>query len=288
MSKFLTPLLFFHGLILLQAQHLPHPALQELVNVEREFIQMAKEKNTRDAFLYFLADSAVTFGKEPRKGKQYLEEQTPGNDWLYWDIAYSDIAASGDFGFNLGPWEYRRNRKDEKPVASGSFISVWRKQADGKWKNVIDIGVSHPLSEEKTVWTTSLIPAGHEQPEKPISFEVFLKEQENAFIQAYHYRGNEAFDFWLSEEARIFRSDAEPFVRAGKETYEKSTQKIQYKPLGGAIAASSDLAYVYGTASLDWMRKEGPQIVPAHYLRIWKKEKNKGWKIVVDVLSVPR
>ena len=66
--------LFLLSQFLVSGQHPENASLKELVKTEEDFIQMAEEKNTRDAFLFFLADDAVTSvrGKGPRKGKTYL------------------------------------------------------------------------------------------------------------------------------------------------------------------------------------------------------------------------
>ena len=55
-------------------------------------------------------------------------------------------AASGDMGFTTGPWEAKGDINDEKPSGYGHFVTVWKKQADGSWKFVVDLGISHPQS----------------------------------------------------------------------------------------------------------------------------------------------
>src|SRR5690349_728620 len=125
-----------------RAQTNVDPNLKSLIDAEWSFINVAKEKNTRDAFIESLADDAVTFGQDIQKGKDYLKAQQPNESWLYWQPVYSVIAASGDFGFNTGPWEFRAKRTDEKPVAFGQFVTVWKK-VNGEWKAAIDIGISH-------------------------------------------------------------------------------------------------------------------------------------------------
>ena len=54
--------------------------------------------------------------------------------------------------------------------------------------------------------------------------------------------------------------------------------------MGGDVAASGDLGYVYGKATV---RGSSGQTVTAEihsYLRIWRKQEG-GWKIVLDLLS---
>ncbi len=60
---------------------------------------------------------------------------------LSWKPAFADVAASGDLGYTVGYWEKPGKDKEGRPVvARGKYLTVWRKQADGRWKIVADIG----------------------------------------------------------------------------------------------------------------------------------------------------
>jgi ketosteroid isomerase-like protein len=51
------------------------------------------------------------------------------------------VSSSADLGYSVG--EYQRIGKDSSgnpTTATGSYVSIWRKQPDGKWKIVLDIG----------------------------------------------------------------------------------------------------------------------------------------------------
>lgn len=127
-TKTLIYLLFALMVTPAKAQDPSHLRNSSLVQAELDFIRMAAEKNTRDAFLAFLADDAVTFGPQGvRIGKEHLRKQKADSSWLWWTPVFTDIASDGSFGFNTGPWEYRVNRQDEKPVATGHFVTVWEK-----------------------------------------------------------------------------------------------------------------------------------------------------------------
>jgi ketosteroid isomerase-like protein len=270
------------------AQDVYDAGLQGLANAERAFAQMAKEKNTRDAFLYFLTDDAVTSapGQGPRTGKKHLEQQPVNESWLYWYPVYSDIAASGDFGFNTGPWEFRQNRNDEKPVASGEFVSMWKKNPQGEWKVAVDIGIVHGPSANTTAdWTTTTIPLKKKLPVSPVKNESL--EIERQFITEFSKTGNAAYTGLLSNEVKFYRSGKEPFITKEKiqELLKLTDPKITYNVMGGEVASSGDLAFVYGTATSEIIKDGTTQTRTTSYMRFWKKEDGKNWKIVLDLIS---
>jgi ketosteroid isomerase-like protein len=53
----------------------------------------------------------------------------------------ADISASGDLGYTYGTYEFRAVGKDGNPVVEhGKYTSIWKKQRDGSWKVVLDMG----------------------------------------------------------------------------------------------------------------------------------------------------
>ena len=282
-----VPLLVFS--LTIQAQKPINPDLQTMVDAERAFIAMARDQNRRDAFLHFLTDDAITKGPDgPAKGKDRLKSQPVQNDLLHWDIVYSDIAASGDFGFNTGPWEYRARRTDPAPAAYGTFNSIWIKQKDGSWKNALDIGISHGAPKAKVIWSTS------KRPLKKVSLKFSnFDGKKGLFAAEYEFQKEcvsnrkVAYRKYLSSEARINYTGSLPF------TYNAARQKFvdnfstpaNLRLVDGAVAASNDLGYVYGTADVPVTTAGKTEIKKAVYVRVWKKEDGKNWRIVLDVLT---
>jgi ketosteroid isomerase-like protein len=252
--------------------------LKGLVEAERAFIKMAKEKNTRDAFINFLADDGVTFGNDIQKGKDYLNGQQPNESWLLWDPVYSAIAASGDFGFNTGPWEFRAKRSDEKAVAYGQFVTVWKK-VDGEWKAAIDIGVSHDTPAEKEIWRASSVKS---VAAKPLSNNRdFIMTLERKFQAEMAQKNAGAYKQFLSSEARLYRQKRHPLVSQQQidEYLSTTTEKFSFTSIDGSIASSGDLAFVYGKAVV-----YGTETRTAFFMRIWRVE-NGTWKIVLDIVT---
>lgn len=260
----------------------PNANLKAMVDAEKAFIDMARTQNRRDAFLYFLGDSAVTQGPNgPVKGKTRLQQQPVTDDWLDWEVGYSDIAASGDFGFNTGPWRYHRTKNDTSPLAFGEFNSVWKRQADGTWKNVLDIGISHGPPKEAISWSSSTQPLHKSEASTADMLQLEKEFQANASI---NLRG--AYRRFLSAEARMMVSGQLPFVGGDQqEAYLAAWPPASgFRPLAGEIAQSNDLGYVYGTAAITLTGNGATESKTATFVRIWKREAD-GWKIVLDVLS---
>lgn len=272
---------------MLRAQ-LQNADLQAMVDAERAFIQMAKEQNTRDAFLYFLSDDAVTTGPDgPTKGKDGIRSQPASPGWLWWEVSFCDIAASGDMGYNTGPWEFRVQRTDDKAVAFGEFHSIWRKQLDGTWKNILDIGIRHGAPAEKPILSTTHLPLTTAAANANASSSILL-ELEGAFVKEYGIKETAAYKKYGSSELRLSREGELPFL--SKEAQQRYFDGAHPKPANqhaveGVMASSGDLGYVYGTADVSVSVKGETVQKKATYLRVWKKERNTDWKIVLDVLT---
>ena len=52
-----------------------------------------------------------------------------------WMPLHADCSADGTLGFTYGTWVSRTT-----PQASGQYLTVWRKQSDGSWKVLFDLG----------------------------------------------------------------------------------------------------------------------------------------------------
>lgn len=60
---------------------------------------------------------------------------------LRWTPARADIAAGGDLGWTTGSYVFRATGPEGDPVEGrGRYVSIWRRQEDGSWKVVMDLG----------------------------------------------------------------------------------------------------------------------------------------------------
>ena len=247
-------------------------SLRSLVDAEWAFINLAKETNTRDAFWAQFTDETILFGEGPVNAKKSYENQKPNASWLKWEPIYSDIAASGDFGYNT----------DENALAFGQFVSMWKRQEDGAWKLLLDIGIEHPKANSVAKWKSSSIESARRKNVADAS-KKYLQQLEQNFINAQLKNKVSAYKESLSTEIRLYRPGKEPMTESSAvASYIEEESVVQYHYVDGNISSTADLAYAYGTAIVQLTPS---QTKAANYLRIWKNEKDRGWRIVLDLVT---
>ena len=117
-----------------------------LRQLEADFMKSAAEHGSQGYMLYYADDAVeVPNGAPLIQGKTNIAK-TMGflddkNNSLTWTPVGADISASGDLGYTYGTYEFRALGKDGKPaVDHGKYTSIWKKQKDGSWKVVLDMG----------------------------------------------------------------------------------------------------------------------------------------------------
>jgi ketosteroid isomerase-like protein len=65
---------------------------------------------------------------------------------LRWAPTRGDVAASGDLGYTYGSWRLvaRDSAGAERVAGRGKYITVWQRDAAGRWKVAVDGGNQEP------------------------------------------------------------------------------------------------------------------------------------------------
>ena len=296
MSK--GPIVFFAmlavgcGLFLSAAAQKTEPAnpLLQMVENERSFSRMSEEKGIREAFAAFIAEDGILFRPRAVVGKKWMHEHPlPPSDkrpLLTWQPIYAFLSQSGDLGYTTGPWQYKNDIKDSKASAFGNFMTVWKKQADGNWRFVLDLGISNP--EPKVV----LKPAFSRQPSanfKPIDIgeaRAELLNEELEFAKASADLGAaEAFLLKADVGVRVYRENQMPFVgrAAGAKAMYPPSTVWTWTAAFADVSRAGDLAYSYGTYEVG-DKKTNAITETGNYARVWKKVAGV-WRVVIDVAN---
>lgn len=261
------------------------PSLQAdydaLLAAERGFSKLSVDKGVKEAFITHIADEGILFrGGGPVKGKEWTAARPNPPFTLVWWPEYADIAGSGDLGWTTGPFE--SEAQGEKGY--GHYLTVWKKQADGNWRFLIDSGIGHekPANLQPT---PNALKAGKTKAETSADAaagKTSLLAADRELGQATAQGTTAAYTARLADDAILMRDGAFPHVGgdAARAALAKEPAAMTSQPTEGDVSAAGDLGYTYGTA--EW--KDGEQTVKANYMRIWDK-RDGAWKLRVDLVS---
>lgn len=269
-----------------------HSDLASLIAAERAFARTSAEQGTREAFLAFLAEDGIIFRPSPINGKKWMTDHPQQSGLLTWKPAFADIARSGDFGYTTGPYELRKEKSDKKPFRTGSFVSVWKRQSNGKWKVAIDTGIAYPPTgvAPKMSFTTgkaSVLARANGKVSLADERDNLL-ELDRAFAKETAQQGvMPAFLKYLSNDARMLRSERYPMITTQSIRAFLKEQKgvLSWRAMESDVSAAGDIGYTYGLAEYLPSNADAQLTEYSHYLRIWKKQPNGQWRVVLDLAT---
>jgi ketosteroid isomerase-like protein len=262
------------------------PTQQELFDAERAFVRLAAEKGFRDSFYAYFADDGIAFNPHPFRVRVALAGQpsTPPPMGADWAPVYGDVAAAGDLGWNTGPLVDAG--RDGKPDRHGMFFSVWKRQADGRFKVVLDIGSDTPSAvvpigePPHSSWR-----AGRGKPPEVdhAAANAALLAAEGSFLATSAAENiGRAYGMRLADQARVHRPDAMPVVGriALGEWANAQAGRFRGEALFADVSKSGDLGYTWGS-----YERIGDAPEAGYFARVWKKDERNEWRIVMDTVS---
>ena len=113
----------------------------------RQGLRQAAAARGAEGFLSFFADDAAILPKSgaPITGKEALAKAfretwaQPGYS-LQWTPLKAEMASGSDIGYTYGSYERKRIADGKPVVETGKYVTIWRRQRDGKWKVIVDMG----------------------------------------------------------------------------------------------------------------------------------------------------
>ncbi|MBI4905695.1 MAG: DUF4440 domain-containing protein [Acidobacteria bacterium] len=147
MTRRTLPLMLLGGAASAAPTKKQKTAIAEIQQADLAFCEATKQRGL-DGWMSYFADEAVAFppGKPTITGRENLRANysrmfsQPGFS-LIWRPVKADAAASGDMGYTIGTAEFSRRGDDGKIVTQPTkYLTVWKKQPDGSWKVVADLG----------------------------------------------------------------------------------------------------------------------------------------------------
>lgn len=258
----------------------PHDAV---VAAEASFVAMAAQGSTQAAFLANSAPAALVSEQGKWANGQEVWKSRPAqpSSTLSWYPVLADAAQSGDLGYTTGPWTSFQN---DKPQTSGEYVTVWRKQPDGKLKVVVDMGIERigtAPAKTASVPQPRLLPAAALPSTAPSNI---VLEVDRKFASAELLKPGATYQQYLSSEVRLYRPGLSVMQGAAASANMKNIDGgYLFVAVDGYLAAAGDLGYVVGT-----LRRPGSSKHPEEngtYLRVWRREAVAGWRIALEIFN---
>jgi ketosteroid isomerase-like protein len=264
--------------------------LKELADAERAFAKLALAKGVAHSFHENFADDGIGFSPQPVKVKAAMAKRPPLDTtkpraMLDWYPVLSDLAASGEMGFNLGPSLLTPPPGDSAKPRHGYFFSVWKRQADGKFKVVLDIGsdTSGPVAgDSPDAWRSIRIEPWTAPANASLEKETAtLREQDAALTAAIAKDGAAgAYGAALASDFRVFDNTFAPATDKAAAAAHLTTIGARanrtFTSQHAEAARSADVGYSWGsyTASAE----------KGHYAHYWRKDAKGQWRLVVEIV----
>jgi len=117
-----------------------------LKTLDAEWSRAAGAKDLDKTASYYSDDALVLPPNLPAiQGKQQARAMWQGMFSVPgfgggWKVSRVEVAGSGDLGYVTGTYELSETDEGGKPTTDkGKYLEVWKKQADGGWKCIIDM-----------------------------------------------------------------------------------------------------------------------------------------------------
>lgn len=121
----------------------------ELVQADRDFAKAVERQGLGGWIAAFAPGGRMIGGGESYIGSEAIRRQmlpvfADSTFTLTWDPIYAEVAASGDLGYTVGRYSTTIGTGDTTRTEEGTYLTVWRRQPDGRWKVQADIGNAAP------------------------------------------------------------------------------------------------------------------------------------------------
>jgi len=258
--------------------------MMKLVEAERAFAQRAQQTNWRDAFLEYFADGIKGFEGEDVKERLRSRPAPPKELEFWWEPRFGDISASGELGWLTGPVRTRLRKADGGKPDFANYTSVWKRQPDGTYKVIEDVGVSTPgMPEFAPGFTRAPVASRYNGPERAEASRASLLEADRTLTTALQTSQADGYALWAAPFARLHRQREMPIV-----SHDAIAAWAKTRPAWTSgetqlaeAAESGDLGYVKGSYAQPAMR--GTPAESGHYLRVWSRDREGTWRVVLDV-----
>lgn len=124
-------------------------ARERLMQADRDFDRATAEAGA-DGWVSYFAEDGLMFGNDgritagTRAIREAMEPVFANPDFsVRWEPVDADVSRADDLGYTHGKYTLTTTNAEGEPVTLyGKYVTIWKKQPDGAWRVVADIGTA--------------------------------------------------------------------------------------------------------------------------------------------------
>lgn len=254
-----------------------------LVTAEYNMVSMAKDKGLLTALKWASDKNTLWYTPSAMSTEQYLGNRPALPDVMTWQPNFAKVAMSDEWGFTTGPVSWQSVGKYKH---YGEYLSLWKRNTKGEWKLAV-----RAISEHgKPVFKASQVLAnpGSDQYVK-VRSKARLKQRadiiastDKLFATILKADNPTAFKEFHTTETRMYVPGFEPIIGEAAVQRFLKREKLAITSEPGELVDrcySGELAFSTGEATIS----QGTQVKHSYYFRIWEKQEDQLWKVIVDM-----
>lgn len=124
---------------------------EKVMQTSREWAHYASKADVEKVLGYWADDAIVASSGQPTlKGKKAIRQMVEGSFKIpgfkiSWEPQSVEVSQSGDMAYLIEKSQIMVNDSLGKAVTQNyTGVTIWKKQSDGSWKNVVEISSTQP------------------------------------------------------------------------------------------------------------------------------------------------
>jgi ketosteroid isomerase-like protein len=250
------------------------------------FAAASAERGQQAAFLEFLSPDAIVFRPGAVPAHDWFATHEQGSGRLAWTPSATASDCTGQWAVTTGPWTYAS--PEGGGSAAGHYLSIWKRQPDGRWRVVLDNGIDHaPQADSGSPLQpafSDLWPAPQAKGCRAGDGATKLQAAERDLNAAISSDGlAAALAHAAVAGALAYRDDAEPGpLKANAALDAAYGRGSDARPQFVSADPDSDFGYSYGV--IEAGGDSSSARARAAYIRVWRRD-GQQWRVALDMLT---
>lgn len=119
----------------------------EIFLADEEFNRVTGELGAAGWVGFFAPDGRMLVAGEEIMGRAAIQETMEpylSAVRLEWRPTRAVARQGSDLGYTVGSYRATPRENPDSVIATGTYVTIWERQADGSWKVALDVGSPHP------------------------------------------------------------------------------------------------------------------------------------------------